>query len=194
MSIYDPAAAALRLRGGPARAARRNPIDAEVSVAPRFSVLALVGLIAVVVQSTLLHDVALRGAHVSLVTVLIVWTGLRCGVVTGGWLGLLCGLMEDALGGGGANVLGASLAGFLSGLLANRFFSDSLPVFLGALVGATAIRYASTYVFFEAVLGERGLFHPLSHEFVWSALLSCAIGTVVLLALRARAQWKMRLR
>lgn len=194
MSIYDPAAGSLRLRGGPARAARHTPIDAEVSVPPRFWVLALIGAGAVVVQATLLHGVTLRGAHISLVTVLLVWTGLRCGVVTGGWLGFLCGMLEEALGGGGANVLGATLTGFLSGLLANRFFSDSLPVFLGALAASTAVRYATTYLFLEFAFGERALFHTLSHEFAWAALLNCAAGTVILLALRARSHWSRQLR
>jgi rod shape-determining protein MreD len=194
MSTIDPASAAARLRGGPARPARRRSIDAEVSVAPRFSVLVLLGLAAVLLQSTLLHDFTLRGAHVSLITVLLVWTGLRCGVVTGGWLGLVCGLLEDALGGSGANVLGATLVGFLSGLLANRFFSDSLAVFLAALAGATALRYAATYMFFEFVFGERGLFRPLSHEFAWATLLNCLAGTALLLGLRVRAHWSMRIR
>ena len=194
MSIYDPGAASLRLRGGPARAARHHPIDAEISVAPRFSVLLLLGLVAIALQATLLHDWTLRGAHVGLVTVLLVWTGLRCGVTAGGWLGLICGLVEDALGGGAANALSGTLVGFLSGTLANRFFSDSLPVFLAALVTATGIRFVAAYLYFEFIDGERGLFAPMSHLFFWTVLLNCAVGAVVLLGLRARAHWSMRLR
>jgi len=186
VSVHDPASSSLRLRGGPARA-RRAPVDAEVSVAPRFSVLLVLGLVALLLQSTLLHGVTLRGAHVSIVTVLVVWTGLRCGVVAGGWIGLILGVLEDALGGGGANTIAATLIGFGSGMLANRFFSDSLPVFLSALTVATAMRYAATYIFFEFIDGERGLFIPLSHEFVWSALLNAIVGTVVLLGLRAHS-------
>lgn len=183
MSVHDHATSSLRLRGGPARA-RRAPLDAEVSVAPRFSVLLALGLIALLLQSTLLHGVTLRGAHISLVTVLVVWTGLRCGVVTGGWLGLILGLLEDALGGGGANTIASTLIGFGSGMLANRFFSDSLPVFLSAITVATAMRYVATYIFFEFIEGERGLFVPLSHEFVWAAILNAVAGTIVLLGLR----------
>jgi len=183
VSVHDHATSSLRLRGGPARA-RRAPLDAEVSVAPRFSVLLGLGLIALLLQSTLLHGVTLRGAHVSLVTVLVVWTGLRCGVVTGGWLGLILGFLEDALGGGGANTIAATLVGFGSGMLANRFFSDSLPVFLSAITVATAMRYVATYIFFEFIDGERGLFIPLSHEFVWGAILNAVVGAIVLLGLR----------
>jgi rod shape-determining protein MreD len=194
VSSFDPASAALRLRGGPARSARRRPVDAEVSVAPRFSLLLLLGVLALIAQATLLHGMSLRGAHVSLVTVLVVWTGLRCGVVTGGWLGFICGLLEDALGGGGANVLSASLVGFFSGMLANRFFSDSLPVFMAALSAATAVRFIINYMLFELVYGERGLFHRASHEFVWTALLNCAVDAALMLVLRVRSQMNLRLR
>lgn len=193
MSARDPAAASLRLRGGPART-RREPIDAEVSVPPRFSVLLALGAGALLLQSTLLHGVTLRGAHLSLVTVLVVWTGLRCGVVAGGWLGLILGFFEDALGGGGANTLAATLVGFGSGLLANRFFADSLPVFLSALAVATALRYAATYVFFEFVDGERGLFVPLSHEFVWAAILNAIAGAATVLVLRAMSNRRSQVR
>jgi rod shape-determining protein MreD len=193
MSVRDPASAALRLRVGPARASRRQTVDAEVSVPPKFSVLLIIGVLAVLAQATVLHGAMLRGAHVSLVTVLVVWTGLRCGVVTGGWLGFICGLLEDALGGGGANVLSASLIGFLSGMLANRFFSDSLPVFLAGIAGATAVRFVVSYIAFESVYGERGLFGPMSHEFVWTALLNCALGAVVLLWARVRSHLGTRL-
>jgi rod shape-determining protein MreD len=194
MSALDQASGALRLRGGSLRTARRRPVDAEVSKPPRFSTLLLLGVTAILTQATVLHGFTLRGAHLSLVTVLVVWTGLRCGVVTGGWLGLLCGLLQDALGGGGANVVIMTLAGFLSGTLANRFFSDSLPVFIGAIAFASAVRFVAAYFIFEFVYGERGLLVPMSHEFVWAALLNCAAGTVVLLGLRARSQWRLRLR
>jgi rod shape-determining protein MreD len=191
MSVRDPQSSALRLRGENARATRKRPLDAEVSVPPRFSVLALLGVLAVVVQATITHGLTLRDAHLSLVTVLVVWTGLRCGVVTGGWLGLLCGLLEDALGGTGSNVISASLVGFLSGTLSNRFFSDSLPVFVTAIAAATALRAACDYLTYELAFGERGLFHMMVREFAWSCVLNCAVGAAVLLALRARDHWRV---
>lgn len=193
MSSYDPASPSLRLRGGSARP-RRQPIDAEVSIPPRFSILLALGLIALLLQATLLHGITLRGAHLSIITVLVVWTGLRCGVVGGGWLGLVLGFLEDALGGGGVNTIPMMFVGFGSGLLANRFFSDSLPVFLSALTVATALRYAASYLFFEFIDGERGLFVPLSHEFVWAALLNAVAGALTVLALRAYDHRSSRLR
>src|SRR6202022_1626404 len=91
---------------------RGTGIDAEVFVAPPFWLLLALTAAVAILQATLLRDVAFRGGHVRLLTVLIVWIGLRCGIVTGGWLGLIGGLLEDALGGGGVNVLGVTLIGF----------------------------------------------------------------------------------
>jgi len=187
MSSAHPAQAAPRLRE--AERVRHTPaggsVDAEVYVATPFWLLLVLAVVAVLLQATLLHGVTLRGAHVSLLTVLIVWAGMRCGVWTGGWLGLIGGLLEDALGGGGANVLGATLAGFGAGLLSSRFFSDSIPVFVAAVAGATIVRTLTTLVVTELALGERGLFHRISHEMLWQLLLNCVVAALVLLVLRA---------
>ena len=188
MSSLD-AAAIERLRPEQ-RHERIRPQDAEVWVPPKFWVLLLLAVAAILAQSTVLHAVSLRGATMSLVTVLLVWTGLRCGVTTGGLLGLLAGLIEDALGGGGTNVLGTTLVGFGAGLLNARFFADSLPVFVSAVAGATIVRAATTYAVLELGFGERGLFHRSSHELVWQILLNVVAAALTLLVLRARAHAK----
>lgn len=184
----DPASDAVRLRPAQARVRagpRSRHVDAEVFVPPSFWLLVVLVVLVVVAQATFLHNVSLRGGHLSLLTVLVVWTGLRCGVTTGAWLGLIGGMLEDALGGGGLNVLGTTLAGFLSGTLSNRFFSDSVPVFAGAVAGATVLRALTTYLVAEIAFGERGLFHRISHETVWQILLNCVAAVAVLLAMRA---------
>lgn len=185
MSTIDPARDADRLRIGPSRAPRVAHIDAEISVPPRFWVLVAIALICAVAQSTLLAGVDLRGAHVSLLTVLIVWTGLRCGVVTGGWLGLIAGVFADALGGGGANVLGFTLAGFGAGLLANRFFWDSLPVFVGAVALATIIHTLVAWMILAVAFVERGAFIRTTHAMVWAIVLNCAVAALALAIVRA---------
>jgi rod shape-determining protein MreD len=175
----------LRPEGGERRA-RVRPEEAEVSVPPRFWVLVFVGVAAIVLQSTLLRSVSLRDAHLSLVTVLLVWTGLRCGITTGGILGLILGLVEDALG-GGANVLATTLIGFGAGLLNVRFFADSVPVFVSAVAGATVVRAIITYAVMELGFGERGSFHRASHELVWQIVLNSIAAAIVVLVLRAVA-------
>jgi len=180
-----PSAALDRLRPEGAHQPRVRPEEAEVSIPPRFWVLVLLAIAAIIVQSTLLRPLSLRGAHVSLVTVLLVWTGLRCGIGTGGALGFIAGLIEDALGAGGANVLATTLVGYCAGLLNVRFFADSLPVFVSAVAGATVLRGIVTYLVMEAGLSERGSFHRVSHELVWQVLLNALAAAIALLTLRA---------
>ena len=186
MSGLSPGAALDRFRPeGEQRRPRVRPEEAEVFVPPRFWILVALAIGAVLIQSTLLRPLSLRGAHVSLVTVLLVWTGLRCGISTGGILGLIVGIVEDALGAGGANVLATTLVGFSAGLLNVRFFADSLPVFVSAVAGATVLRGIVTYLVSEVGLGVRGSFHRVSHELVWQVLLNAVVAAIVLLVLRA---------
>jgi rod shape-determining protein MreD len=185
VSAFDAGRDADRLRSSPARAVRSATVDAEISVAPRFSALLAIAFGVAVLQSTVLSGVELRGAHLSLLTVLVVWTGLRCGVVTGGWLGLFAGALADALGGGGVNVLGFTLAGFGAGMLANRFFWDSLPVFVGAVAGATIVRSFIAYALLAIAFGERGAFTRTAHETAWSIILNCALAAGALAVMRS---------
>lgn len=185
-SLTPTAIERLRLQGAEPRE-RVRPQDAEVSVRPKFVWLATLALAAIVAQSTILRSVSLGGAHLSLLTILLVWTGLRCGVTTGGILGFIAGLVEDGLGSGGANVLGTTLVGFGAGLLNTTFFSDSLPVFVAAVASATIVRGIVTYLVMEIGLGERGMFHRYSHELVWQVLLNAVAAAITLLVLRAIA-------
>jgi rod shape-determining protein MreD len=184
MSSMDPARADDRLRIGPSAPRRRARVDAEISVPPRFGVLAAFALAAGILQSTLLSGVEFRGAHISLLIVLVVWTGLRCGVVTGGWLGLLAGLIADALGGGGVNVIGFTLAGFGAGVLANRFFWDSFPVFIAAVAGATALCAFLSWATLAIAFGERGAFARDSHTAAWAIVVNCALAALALALIR----------
>jgi rod shape-determining protein MreD len=184
MSSLDPARADDRLRIGPSAPRRRARVDAEISVPPRFGVLAALALGAGIIQSTLLSGVEFRGAHVSLLIVLVVWTGLRCGVVTGGWLGLLAGLIADALGGNGVNILGFTLAGFGAGLLANRFFWDSFPVFIAATAAAKALCAFLSWATLAIAFGERGAFVRDSHAAAWEMVVNCAVAAVALALIR----------
>ncbi len=187
MSSHSPAALERLRPEHQHKVERIQPQDAEVWTPPRFWVLVLLAIAAILIQTTLLRLVPLRGATVSLLTVMLVWTGLRCGVTTGGLLGLIAGLVEDALGGSGANVLGTTLVGFGAGLLNSRFFADSLPVFVSAVAGATVLRALTTYLVLEFGFGERGLFHRSSHELVWQLLLNVVAAALILLGLRAYA-------
>lgn len=138
----------------------------------------------VLVQVAFGHALTLRGAQPSPLTVLVVWTGLRCGPTAGGWLGFFGGALEDALGGGGAYVLGTTAVGFLAGLFSSRFFADSLPAVAAAVAAGTIVRNAITYLTLELALGERGVYHRLAHATAWEVVLNCSIALIAVLALR----------
>jgi rod shape-determining protein MreD len=184
VSTVDPARDADRLRSGPRRAPRAAHVDAEISVPPRFSILLAIAFACAIAQSTVLANVELRFAHVSLLTVLVVWTGLRCGVVTGGWLGFFAGLFADALGGGGVNVVGFTLSGFGAGLLANRFFWDSFPVFVGAVALATIVHAIAAWMVLAVAFAERGAFIRTTHAMAWAVVLNCAVAALALAMIR----------
>lgn len=162
----------------------QHPLEAGAAELPRFWFLFMLAALAVLLQTTFAHAWTLRGAQPSLLTVLVVWTGLRCGPTTGGWLGLLGGALEDALGGSGANVIGMTLVGFLSGLLSSRFFADSLTAVVAAVAAGTIVRNAVTYVVLEVAFGDRGTYHRLAHATLWEVVLNCAIAAIVVLFLR----------
>ncbi|MDQ2818114.1 MAG: hypothetical protein M3T49_07910 [Candidatus Eremiobacteraeota bacterium] len=183
-----------RLREGPKRPHNPQPVDAEVWVAPKFAALAALAVVCVILQATLLAHVSVGGAQVGLLTVLIVWTGLRCGVTTGGWLGLLGGICEDALGGHGLNVVGTTLIGFGAGMLSSRFFHDSFPIFVGATAAATLVRAGITYIVLETAFGYRGLFEREAHSALWLVALNCATASVVIVYLRLKLRPRAALR
>ncbi len=175
----------VRLRGAPrVLFGPQRPLDAGAAAAPSFGVLLALAVLAVVWQATFGHAWTLRGAQPSPLTVLVVWAGLRCGPATGGWLGLLGGALEDALGGGGGAVLGTTAVGFFAGLLSSRFFADSLPVVVAAVAGGTIVRNAVTYLVLEIGAGERGTYHRIAHATLWEILLNCAIAAVAVVVLR----------
>jgi rod shape-determining protein MreD len=162
----------------------QRPVDTGAGAPPRFTTLLLLAALAVLLQVTFGHAWTLRGAHISFLTVLVVWTGLRCGPTTGGWLGLLGGALEDALGGGGASVLAMTIVGFLSGLLSSRFFADSLTAVVASVAGGTIARNAITYAVLEVAYGDRGSYHRIAHATAWEVVLNCALSVLVVLALR----------
>lgn len=179
MSVADHMRAAPRVLFGP-----REPVEAGASTRPRFGTLLLIAAVLALAQAAFGHAWTLRGGQPSPLTVLVVWTGLRCGPTTGGWLGFFSGALEDALGGGGAYVLGSTAIGFLAGLFSTRFFAESLPAMTLAVAAGTIVRNAITYIVLEVGYGERGLYHRFAHATAWEALLNSVLAAAAILALR----------
>ena len=178
-----------RLRGGP-RAARRGPRPSTRRSRSRraFRSCSRSALVAsLILQSTLLSGRRRCAARTSAcVTVLVVWTGLRCGVVDRRMARAHRGVVRrrarrrrrerDRL---------RRSSGFGAGMLANRFFCGF----------AAGVRRRGRARDASATLGRLDLCSrsrsvnavcssALSHELVWQTLLNCAVAVVALAVMR----------
>lgn len=98
----------------------------------------LVLLPLVVLQSTLLHRIAIEGAKPDLVLLTVVYLANKNGKMAGQTYGFLSGLMQDFLSISplGFNGFLNTLVGFLYGLTSETFFIDQ--VFIPMIMGGVA--------------------------------------------------------
>ena len=142
-------------------------------------------VLALVLQSTLAPAIAVRGATVSFVLLLVVWYGVRSGSLLGLTFGLIAGACEDAFAGstGVAWTFSTALAGFAAGRVARTWLADlPLVLALGAAL-LTLVRYAAFVIIMQMEGRELGLPVLHLHAVLWQALLD---GCVAFLALRLR--------
>lgn len=120
----------------------RGKPQAAPFVGPPWQVAAAWLLGAVVVQATLVHDVAIRGVVPSVVLVVVVWYAIRVDVLRAAAYGLAAGLCEDALAAttGAAWTISTLSAAIGAGLLSRGFFADSVPLAATVTVIATLLR------------------------------------------------------
>jgi rod shape-determining protein MreD len=97
---------------------------------------------AVVLQSTLLHWVALRGVKPDLALIVLVYTSVRRGSMTGQVTGFASGLLEDflSLSPVGFHALTRTLIGFLYGRMEGNIFLDPILMPLLLTVIATILK------------------------------------------------------
>lgn len=107
----------------------------------KYFVLLILAVLALILQTTLFHELALAGAKPDLVLILIIFMAIICGPQKGGITGFLLGLLEDLYLGRfiGMNCLSKGLTGITAGLLTLGAFSENLlvpiiTVFLGTLL------------------------------------------------------------
>jgi rod shape-determining protein MreD len=89
----------------------------------------VVFLCAMIVQTTLLNFFTIDGVKPDLVLIIVIYLGLMEGPNLGCLGGFSLGLFEDVYSGislGGVNALSKTIAGFLSGLLGKRLYTQSL--------------------------------------------------------------------
>jgi len=117
----------------------------------------LLGLFAVanlLVQQTLFDKISILGVKPDLLLVLIIFTALLEGPVTGLKLGLAIGLLQDLATGKfiGLYLLSGGITGYLVGLVETRIFKENYLVPMVVLLGGTVF-HQGLYLFLRSLIG-----------------------------------------
>jgi len=169
-----------------ARAAMTMPPVAALAVPPwpiAYGALA----VALLLQTTVLHALHLRGGALSAVFLVVLWYAGSAPAGSGAFFALVAGACEDALSG----VTGAAwtIATPIATLLAARVVHQTPwrnPLFLGALTGLAAL--VRSIMFWIVMAIERRAQQVGSaemHTAVWSAALDALVAAAAVTAFRA---------
>ena len=154
---------------------------------PPWWIVALALVAALLVQGSFAPMLAIRGANVSFITLLVAWYGVRTGVARGLAFGTIAGACLDAIGGGtgAAWTLSTGLAGALAGRVARTWLADTKLALVPGIAILTLVRYAA----FGIVTAAQG--HPLAlpsvhiHAALWQSALDAGVAYLALLLLPA---------
>lgn len=154
---------------------------------PLWWAVALALAVALLIQASFAPMIAIRGATISFVTLLVAWYGVRTGVARGLAFGVIAGACLDALGGGtgAAWTLATGLAGALTGRLARTWLADTKLALVPGVAIVTLVRYAA----FAIVMAAQG--HPLAlpsahvHAALWQSALDAGVAYLALVCIPA---------
>lgn len=142
--------------------------------------------LALIVQATLAHYLAIKGVVPSFVLVVVVWYAIRVDTFRATVFGLAAGLCEDVLSGqtGGAWTIATTATAVLAGALSRGFFADSLPL-VGSIVAiATLIRALLFWATMTLEGYPAGLGGMHFHEAVAQAFLNAGVMIAAMLVVR----------
>ncbi|MBC9783905.1 rod shape-determining protein MreD [Heliobacterium chlorum] len=107
----------------------------------RFVILALLTVINIVLQTTLLNHLSIGGVVLHLVLIQVIFVGIMNGSRFGGLFGVLAGLLLDLVAGRyiGLNGLSMAAIGAAAGLIEGRLYRDNLIVPLGSVLVGTLL-------------------------------------------------------
>ncbi|TAM75263.1 rod shape-determining protein MreD [bacterium] len=159
----------------------------EVDRPAHWPSLALAAALAIVLESTWLSRLHLRGGSLDLVVVFVAWYAATAGASKGLLYGALCGMAEDALAvrTGAAHMLALGLTGAVCGL-GSRFV---LPDSVFAIAGIVAVGTVLSDAIFWSTMSMGGFPDGLGslhfHRSLWSALL----GVMTFVILWSTSTW-----
>jgi rod shape-determining protein MreD len=155
-------------------------------VGPRWYVAAAWLVAALIVQTTVVHAVAIRNVVPSFVLVVVVWYAMRVDARRATLYGLLAGALEDALAPGTAAswTIATGAAALAASLLSRGFFADSVPLVAAITVVATLLRALIFWTVMALFGYPTGLAGMHFHEALFAALLNVALIVVTMLVVR----------
>jgi cell shape-determining protein MreD len=155
---------------------------AYVPGAPVWWHAALALIVALVVQASFSQTIAVRGATVSFVTLVVAWYGIRTGTLSGLVFGLIAGACEDALAGssGVAWTFATGLAGLVAGAFARSWLADIKAALIAGIAVLSLVRYAAFVVALQ--MQNRPLAMPETHlhAALWQAALNAFVAFLAL--------------
>lgn len=150
--------------------------------------MALFLAVALLLQVSVLHFFALRGATLSPVLLVVVWYAIHADPKRAALCGFAAGFAEDMLaaGTGGAWTIATTLTAIIAGALSRGFFADSMPL-VGAIVAfSTLVRMLVFWMVMSAQGYPSGLGRLHFHTALWQAAMNAAVMMLVMLAGRYR--------
>ncbi|HEY0799058.1 MAG TPA: hypothetical protein VGD50_07895 [Candidatus Baltobacteraceae bacterium] len=138
--------------------------------------------IALVLQTTLLRAMEVRGARLSLVFLLVLWFAVHAGVRRGALFGAIAGLCEDALGASGvAWTIADAAAGAIAAALARTPLGDSLLLAPPAVMVLSLVRYVLFLVALRIEHGASTAVPSYWHAALWQSLFNAGAALLALL-------------
>ena len=155
---------------------------------PTWQRVALLLAGALLLQVSVLHFFALRGATLSPVLLVVVWYAIHADPKRAALCGFAAGFAEDMLaaGTGGAWTVSTTLTAIVAGVVSRGFFADSMPL-VGAIVAfSTLVRMLVFWMVMAAQGYPSGLGILHFHTALWQALLNAGAMMLIMLAARYR--------
>ena len=149
---------------------------------------------ALIAQVTFLHFLALRGATVSVVLIVVIWFAILADARRAAIFGFAAGFCEDMLsfGTGGAWTISTTITALLAGTLSRTFFADSIPLVTGIVVVSTLVRYLIFWIVMKAQGFPPGLGTLHFHQALWQALLNAIFIIAAMLIYRYRERVRLK--
>lgn len=133
-------------------------------------------------QATLAPFIAVRGAVVSMVVLVVAWYAVRMGSLRGFAFGMVAGACEDALTGatGVAWTFSTALAGALAGRLARTYLADTKLALVPGAAVVTLVRYGAFALIMQSQGHGAALPLVQLHAALWQSALDAGVALAAL--------------